>query len=698
MNFQQKEELIMDNNFGVSSTSRYANDSLWNGRSSSTTDCSLSPTSEYSPRPVCNDYNVLPFTPRSILDECRLDRSISDVVGLSNLDANIARDTLRCPMCTFSTSNRYTATLPIKRYPVVAVVTERQMFVHVFRLEFGDHLISRCALKRDDASSTTNILTQFPGRTIECLPGGCEEDSSPTLGERAERKMEKIDRSAIGDFTDWQDDVKKKQQQIKIFRDGKCCKQCSYVANTKLEYWEHMRGHIKGFTCPECSFVTKYKHHMNHHWLSVHDGTKPFKCKICLYTCVSKSMLTSHLKKHSNVYPYRCANCTYKTKFCNALKKHLRKKAHQPAVVLNADGSPNPLSIIDVYGTKRGPKQKLADKKLNNAFGQFEQNDFKIINDNRPTDSAKPVSSISSFESSVGAHYLAATTTETTNDDDAAGIDQTAMDQSADRPIVTFPYSDLMAAFNLSSHLLLREDLTRIREDHERGTTSDHAQRSDMLLEYTKRMNCNLSNFMLPDSFIQNLAVTCFDTTSDNGDEKSYMSDTTGESSAFVTTSKTPPEEHEDESTNVPLDLRKIEVIGKNHELHLELSIADLSKTNGTARRKDKALQLERRLVQNHEETPVNDAEFIDSATVDKLLAREEYGKVGKDVREKIMVRPMDNRLICHYCEIAFADAAMYGVHMSYHGFNDPYTCNICGDQCTDRLSFFLHIGRSKHA
>ncbi|EZA61221.1 Protein hunchback [Ooceraea biroi] len=572
---------------------------------------------------------------------------------LSGVDTNVPRDTLQCPMCTFSTSNR---------------------------LEFTNHLISCCTLKRDNDAAPRAVLARFPNRATERSSN--EDDYSPTLRERAERE---IDRSTIGlgDFSvDWQGDVKK---QVKSFREGKCCKQCNYVANTKMEYWEHMRCHIKGFTCPKCSFVTKYKHHMNHHWLSVHDGSKPFKCKKCSYTCVSKSMLTSHLKKHSNVYPYRCANCTYKTKFCNALKKHLRKKGHEPAVVLNADGSPNPLSIIDVYGTKRGPKQRPSDKKRDES----DQNEDVTTTNDDQSGSAGPISPVSPLESPVAAHSLATSTTNGTTNDTAGGS-QSAMNQN--RSIVTFPYSDLVAAFNLSN-LLFREDV--------RGTAADYAQRSDVLLEYTKKMNYNLGNLVVPGSFVQNLAMTCFDGTDDNDNDKSETyangnaNDTIEGSSAFVTSRLPPIEAREDKSTNAPLDLRKTDVIRKN-QFHLELSITDLpERTISSNRRKGKAVKLDRRLVEKYEE-PANDAEFFESTTVGTKERKNcSYDKIEDDRRT--IASLTDNRLICYYCEIAFGDAAMYSVHMGYHGFNDPYTCNMCGHQCTDRLSFFLHIGRSKH-
>ncbi|GLG92836.1 Protein hunchback [Gryllus bimaculatus] len=146
------------------------------------------------------------------------------------------------------------------------------------------------------------------------------------------------------------------QGKVKTYR----CKQCNYVAITKLDFWDHSRSHIKiekMLTCPRCPFVTEYKHHLEYH-LRNHSGSKPFKCDKCPYTCVNKSMLNSHMKSHSSVYQYRCADCTYATKYMHSLKLHLRKYTHKPAMVLNPDGSPNPLPIIDVYGTRRGPKSK----------------------------------------------------------------------------------------------------------------------------------------------------------------------------------------------------------------------------------------------------------------------------------------------------------------------------------------------------
>ena len=146
------------------------------------------------------------------------------------------------------------------------------------------------------------------------------------------------------------------QGKVKTFK----CKQCEFVTVTKEDFWKHCKGHIKPeklLTCPKCSFVTEYKHHLEYH-LRNHFGSKPFKCNHCSYSCVNKSMLNSHMKSHTTIYQYRCADCNYATKYCHSLKLHLRKYAHKPAMVLNPDGTPNPLPIVDVYGTRRGPKIK----------------------------------------------------------------------------------------------------------------------------------------------------------------------------------------------------------------------------------------------------------------------------------------------------------------------------------------------------
>ncbi|KAJ8322331.1 hypothetical protein KUTeg_000802 [Tegillarca granosa] len=51
----------------------------------------------------------------------------------------------------------------------------------------------------------------------------------------------------------------------------------------------------------------------------------------------------------------------------------------------------------------------------------------------------------------------------------------------------------------------------------------------------------------------------------------------------------------------------------------------------------------------------------------------------------------------CLYCDIAFRDCVMYTMHMGYHGYKDPYKCNMCGHSSKDKVEFFLHIARASH-
>ncbi|EZA61142.1 Protein hunchback [Ooceraea biroi] len=146
----------------------------------------------------------------------------------------------------------------------------------------------------------------------------------------------------------------------------KRCKEqdCNFVTHNITEYWMHKANAHRlsyPYVCryDHCKFVTKYKHHMKHHQLSKHENVKLYKCdyKDCTYDCVTKSMLASHQKSHWDYYPYQCGSCIYKTKFLNIYKKHLRDNNHKHGMALNKYGVPDPTIVIDIYGTRRGPRQ-----------------------------------------------------------------------------------------------------------------------------------------------------------------------------------------------------------------------------------------------------------------------------------------------------------------------------------------------------
>jgi hunchback-like protein len=52
----------------------------------------------------------------------------------------------------------------------------------------------------------------------------------------------------------------------------------------------------------------------------------------------------------------------------------------------------------------------------------------------------------------------------------------------------------------------------------------------------------------------------------------------------------------------------------------------------------------------------------------------------------------------CDHCDITFSDVILYSMHKGYHGYQDPFKCNMCGAQTANKVEFFLHIARSSHS
>lgn len=208
-----------------------------------------------------------------------------------------------------------------------------------------DHLITHCLMaNRAPVSTPTSTRSEDETQTNEE-----ETENEFPVEDDASLRMPQIT----------------SQGNVKFYR----CKKCKAPSLTKYDSWIHQREHMtpdKILYCKVCPFATEYKHHLEYHMRN-HYGSKPFKCPKCNYTCVNKSMLNSHLKSHSSIYQYRCASCSYVTKYCHSLKVHLKRNMHEPAVVLNPDGTPNPNPIIDINSSRRGPRSK-PQSTLNNSI------------------------------------------------------------------------------------------------------------------------------------------------------------------------------------------------------------------------------------------------------------------------------------------------------------------------------------------
>lgn len=452
------------------------------------------------------------------------------------------------------------------------------------------------------------------------------------------------------------------QGKVKTYR----CKQCEYSTVTKLDFWEHSRGHIKPerlLTCPKCPFVTEYKHHLEYH-LRNHFGSKPFKCDKCSYSCVNKSMLNSHLKSHSNVYQFRCADCAYATKYCHSLKLHLRKYGHSPAMVLNPDGSPNPLPIVDVYGTRRGPKRPKKPEEL----------------------PASPQAAMPALHSVFSGPY--------------GFIPSQSM---------SYPYSTLINNFHRSPLLGFPNHPSMMHDEPVQPKT-DHDS-----------------------SFFNDTINTIQQSAINNNQEgvKEYLTRVISTQQEIMARSA----ELEDDSqrTGAPLDLSRQEPEPQDQQVESSDQQQQASDQFMTTknRRKGKAFKLERIAQHIHQQSsdeevqepspkklrfdfPTQDlketteerVKSISTEVGDKTpspsrvnVCGAENGEVKSTISDERKERWKNVKEVydCPYCDMLFGDVVMYTMHMGYHGYQNPYTCNMCGHQTSDKVQFFLHLFRFAH-
>jgi len=118
-----------------------------------------------------------------------------------------------------------------------------------------------------------------------------------------------------------------------------------------------------------------------------------------------------------------------------------------------------------------------------------------------------------------------------------------------------------------------------------------------------------------------------------------------------------------------------------------------LSSTNsqeqskGKSRRKGKAFKITRMERDSDDEVSTSESPAMPS-----LMAIPKHASGSPQEGEE-----WAERTTCKFCGIAFKNAVMFTIHMGYHGYQSPFKCNMCGDENSDPVSFFLHIARKEH-
>ncbi|XP_043494723.1 protein hunchback-like [Polistes fuscatus] len=664
----QKEETSDDRNDSGMSPGDYSSNSTspMSGRSFSVANCSLSPESVSSPDSIHLESNS-GYNTQEMFNQCRVSQDLRPN-GDSNATSNDSTwsDSFQCPVCNDVSTNRDS---------------------------FSEHLISHYGNRSENIDIRRNgTESPVPGPS-----GVSRRRGSRNRGEQSENHETEEAGLRVPRVNS--------QGRVKTFR----CKQCSFLSVTKLEFWEHSRVHIRAdklLTCPNCPFVTEYKHHLEYH-LRNHYGSKPFKCDKCSYTCVNKSMLNSHLKSHSNIYQYRCADCIYATKYCHSLKLHLRKYTHLPAMVLNADGSPNPLPIIDIYGTRRGPKNKTKAQRLHvkttRASRANRSENARRSNAQETIVTTAQTPTTISLETSMNLAITGPSTSDLVSDvnsqtngvvNDANTVSRSPL--MAYNPVLTDISVPNQNPVEETQERLIPLDLSVREQCNSNENTNGIDQSRKRLLPSTKAKSTSRRKGKA-------YKLDRRQVISENESDELITSELRRRSESTTRVENPIPnlengiEKHQSEGSS---ENHHSEDSSENHQL--EGPRENYQQAGSSNNHQSKGCSENHKLENRLEKTQSENCSENHQSKGNEINYLEELPCYQIDYQVPSCSRdpcPATNpaSFVCRHCEIAFANALMYSAHMSFHTPKNPYTCKQCGHECKDKIDFFIHIGNSEH-
>jgi len=453
------------------------------------------------------------------------------------------------------------------------------------------------------------------------------------------------------------------------------------------ELWVHSRMHIRQdrmLSCPKCPFVTEFKHHLEYH-LRNHVGSKPFRCTRCNYACVNRSMLNSHAKSHTNVYQYRCADCVYATKYCHSLKLHIRKYGHRPAAVLNSDGSmptdgSSDFDLVAHLGPRRGPRtappplsslRKLSFDDVTGGTRRAWSAEAQIgvtsetMSRLLPADRCWPPEQFPVADEAASPKPLPSRDPYAfVVDDDSecptwrrVDFKKRALPSNSDDSVVSQRADDgVMSSTYNECNLPVRKRL----------------RNAEFIARLTANIEAELNDEDRPLDLTAKLTAT--PPSSPKSTETEYV-DVSQKDSSNVKTSKISSVYDDDSVTSSPLSSNSSDTC------------------RGARRRKGVAQRRVDVIVNGCDETKETATPWSPSCasgqwTTDENRAAPRPTTPRRDKRGFVE---------CRYCRIGFRDRVTYSLHMGYHGFEAPFSCNMCGHQSADRVEFFVHIATAAH-
>lgn len=513
------------------------------------------------------------------------------------------------------------------------------------------------------------------------------------------------------------------------------CKICNnYVGITKVEYWRHYKIHVdldKRLSCPYCPFISNLKHHYEYH-MNKQLGIKPFKCEECTYECVNKSMLSSHKKSHTDLRQFSCQSCSYVTKYCHSLKIHLRRNNHLPGPVLNPDGTVNHLSTVDVYGKRRGPKQKKqtsgeSSNQVSHPIlnGQNQPSTSQISLPLPPPPPPPPPPTPSNPSTSHALTPQASTSNDyqqanmmnqmfnslpAPNPFSGAGLSSmlamnynnllrngfpTAEPYMMNDQLRTNVIAGFMAAANQLQQNEIQQEImnyyyasSRITQSAAAAAATTSAEARDQCQEF---LDQNVQSLQVLDLSRNNTSDEVDDSNINNDNNRSNSHNNNVAILMNNNVSNEEEEQQQEEERQVQ------ERTNSDQSINGFVAAASTPRTAGTSRRKGRAVKLNRRVVENDDSIAENEAE----SPMTERGTPESYGSTmdGRSpIDENDATHHRGNPFECTYCQIIFGNEVMYTVHMGYHGYKNPYTCNMCGQVNNDAISFNVHLSRARHS
>lgn len=423
-------------------------------------------------------------------------------------------------------------------------------------------------------------------------------------------------------------------------------------------------------------------------------------------------------------------------------------------MVLNPDGTPNPLPIIDVYGTRRGPKIKRPDplleglastnppllpgetpppktkKKSLTGPKRGKHNQPKpmphphpqMILDARdlspkPARSPQYLSSMSNQSSTPPLQKIKEEHSSGDSDSEMRmPINAHHHLNSSNGKVTQLPQAPISPS---SIALILQRSNSNGEQAQRKEGGYPHPSGSPNPLEiYNAALNQYLLNpmFHMPNASLNDLLAAQM-----ANEQKTKLLAQLLQSGMIPTTTQ--------QQQNLANDLRNVMTsttsggFASANGMVLDLSgtgnttgvvVEDVKKRN----RKGKARRYERR--ENSEDDNEDDVMMMgmrhasqahniqeDDEALDFSNNNNNNSYKDKNKKRKLEVGPTDyslpspplfQNMMCKYCEISFPGRELYSIHMTYHsGDKNPFLCRSCGKKTLDKVEFFKHLATDPH-